>query len=328
MIPTFRSMIVAMLLTLIALVGGFGLFAAFRVNHEPLARLPASTTPFALANNDVPPQALSFASEPPFGSRLESNAALVAISTVSMAGHNADPAETSQPPSVAAAPDSAAADNTPATTAAVDAKTDDAPPPAASVADPKADDASPPPATVAEADPKADDAVPPVAAVKPQSDAASVEPPQSDSTATPQTAAVESPSDQKPSEQASSDAAVVTAPAAESSQPETTPSATAPTDKASTAAPAPVITAAVTAARANEQDTAKEMARRKRLAAARRARRARALAAQLASQNSLFPQASFQSTSQITYPPAQQQAVGGPFVPAPAAASAKARRQN
>ena len=323
MIPTFRSMIVAMLLTLIALVGGFGLFAAFRVNHEPLARLPASTTPFALANNDAPQQALSFASEPPFGSRLENNAALVAISTVSTAGHNANPADTIEPPSVAAAPDSSVDNipaNTSATTAAIDAKTDDAPPPTASAADPKADDATPA-----------------VAAVEPQPNAASVESPQPDSTATPQTAAVETPSDvqpsdQKPSEQASA-AAAVTAPAAESSQPEITPSATAPTDNASTAAPTPVITAAVaptapvTAARANEQDTAKEMARRKRLAAARRARRARALAAQLASQNSLFPQANFQSTSQITYQPAQQQAVGGPFVPAPAA-SAKARRQN
>jgi hypothetical protein len=322
MIPTFRSMIVAMLLTLFALVGGFGLFAAFRVNHEPLARLPASATPFALANNDAPPQALSFASEPPFGSRLENNAALVAISTVSMAGHNADPAETIQPPSVVAAPDSAAADNTPVTTAAVDAKTDDAPPPA----------------VLAEADPKADDAAPPVAAVEPQPSAASVELPQPDSTATQRTAAIESPSDaqpsdQKPSEQAN-DAAAVTASAAENSQPETTPSATAPTDNASTAAPAPVITAAVTptapvvtAARADEQDTAREMARRKRLAAAHRARRARALAvAQLASQNSLFPPANFQTTSQITYQPPQQQAVGGPFVPAPA--SAKVRRRN
>jgi hypothetical protein len=323
MIPTFRSMIVAMLLTLIALVGGFGLFAAFRVNHEPLARLPASATPFALANNDAPPQALSFASEPPFGSRLENNAALVAISVVSTAGHNADPPETIQPPSVAAAPDSASADNTLATTAAVDTKPDDAPPPA----------------VLAEADPKADDAAPLVAAVEPQPNAASVEPQQPDSTAMPRIAAVEAqsdaqPSDQRPSERAS-DAAAVTASAAENSQPETTPSATDPTDDASTAAPAPVMTAAVTptapvtAARADEQDTAKEMARRKRIAAVRRGRRARALAAaQLASQNSLFPQASFQSTSQITYQPAQQQAVGGPFVPAPAAASAKARRQN
>jgi hypothetical protein len=86
----------------------------------------------------------------------------------------------------------------------------------------------------------------------------------------------------------------------------------------------------VTGARADQQNTAKEIALRKRLAAARRARRARALAAaRLANQNSLFPQTNFQTTSQITYQAAlQQPAVGGPFVPAPAAAPAKLRRQN
>src|SRR5579862_9676034 len=41
MIPTLRSMIVAMLLAMVALGGGFGLFAAFRINHAP-ARLASA----------------------------------------------------------------------------------------------------------------------------------------------------------------------------------------------------------------------------------------------------------------------------------------------
>jgi hypothetical protein len=321
MIPTFRSMIVATLLSLMALIGGFGLFAAFRVNHEPLAQLPTSATPFTLANNDAPPHALSFASEPSFGSRLESNAALVAINTASMSGDNVDSANAVRPPSAGVAPDSST-DSRPATTAAVDTKTEDASQPAASTAaDPKTDDASPP-GTVAEIDPKADSAAPPpVAAMEVDPKADSAEPPQPDAstTAAQQTAAVEPASDQ-----ANNQAAII-APAVESIQPESTPPAAA-----SPGTPAPTVTAAITptaaamAMPAAEQVTAGEITKRKRLAAARRAHRARVLtAAQTANQNSLFPQANFQSPAQTSSQPVQQ-AAGGPFAPAPA----KARRQN
>jgi hypothetical protein len=83
-------------------------------------------------------------------------------------------------------------------------------------------------------------------------------------------------------------------------------------------------TTAASAEPTDEQVTAREIARRKQLAAARRARRARAFAAaQPANQNSLFPQTSFSSAS--AQQPAQQ-AVGGPFVPA--SAPAKVHRQN
>jgi hypothetical protein len=305
MIPTFRFMIMATLLTLMALVGGFGLFAAFRVNHEPLAQLPTSAMPFTLANNDGPPHALSFASEPSFGSRLESNAAVIAINTASLSGDNPDSANAVEPASTAVTPDSSTG-SPPATTAAVDVKTEDALPPAASKeADSKTDDASPP-ATVAEIDPKTDSAEPP------QPDAMAM--------AAPRTAAVEPAGDQ-----ANNQAAVI-APGVENSQPES-----APPDTASPAKPAPTVTAAITptaiaTAPTNEEVTAREIAKRKRLAAARRARRARALAAaQPANQNGLFPQANFQSLAQTGAQPAQQ-AVGGPFVPAPA--PAKVRRQN
>jgi hypothetical protein len=305
MIPTFRSMILATLLSLMALVGGFGLFAAFRVNHEPLAQLPTSATPFALANNDVPPRALSFA-EPSFGSRLEGNAALVAINAASLSGDNPSSANAGEPPSAAVAPDSST-ESPSITVATVDTKTEDASPPAVSKeADPKTDDASPP-ATVAEFDPKAESAAPPQ--------------PHAMIAAGPQTAAVEPASDQSSGDQASA-----IAPAVENGQPES-----APPDAASPANPAPTVTAAISptataAALTDEEITAREIAKRKRLAAARRARRARALAvAQLANQNNLFPQANFQPPSQTSLQPARQ-AVGGPFVPAPVAA--KARRLN
>jgi hypothetical protein len=302
MIPTFRSMILATVFTLMALVGGFGLFAAFRVNHEPLAQLPTSATPFALANNDVPPRALSFA-EPSFSSRLEGNAAVVAINTASLSENNPSSPNAVESPSAVVAADSST-DSPPVTVATVDAKTEDASPP-------KTDDASPS-ATVAELDPKAD------SAAQPQPDAVT--------TPAPQTAAVEPATDQPPRDQANNQAAAI-APAVENSQPES-----APPDAASPANPAQTVTAAITptataaAEPADEQVSAREIAKRKRLAAARRARRARALAvAQLPNQNSLFPQSNFQSPAQTSPRPAQQ-AVGGPFVPAPAAA--KARRLN
>src|ERR1700722_11538944 len=90
MIPTIRSMLVAVLLTMTVLVGGFGLFAAFRVNHEPLARLPVAATPFQLASIDGAPRALSFASDQP---HLEATDALRAGATV-VSAHDTDQAET------------------------------------------------------------------------------------------------------------------------------------------------------------------------------------------------------------------------------------------
>jgi hypothetical protein len=318
MIPTFRSMIVATLLTLMALVGGFGLFAAFRVNHEPLAQLPTSATSFALANNDAPPHALSFASEPSFGSRLESNAALVAINTASVSGDNPDSVNAVESPSVAVAPDSSS-DGTPAT---VDTKPEDASLPSVSKeADPKTL------GLVTEIDPKTDSAgLPPIAAMEVDPKAGNAEPPQPVAMTTPappvpQIAAVESASDQV------NDQAALAAPAIENSQPESAPlTAASPGNSAPTVTATVTPTAPATATPTDEQVTAREIAKRKRLAAARRARRARVLAAaQLAYQSSLFPQANLQPPSQTSSEPAQQ-AVGGSF--APASAPAKARRQN
>ena len=48
MFPNVRLMIAAIITSIVALSCGFGVFAAFRVNHEPLVRLPPVTAPLQL----------------------------------------------------------------------------------------------------------------------------------------------------------------------------------------------------------------------------------------------------------------------------------------
>lgn len=59
MFPNVRLMIGALFASVVALTCGFGIFAAFRVNHEPLSRLPANTVALQLVANEVagPPEA-------------------------------------------------------------------------------------------------------------------------------------------------------------------------------------------------------------------------------------------------------------------------------
>jgi hypothetical protein len=53
MFPDIRLMIAAVAASVVALSCGFGVFAALRVNHEPLARLPAATAPLQLVPDTV-----------------------------------------------------------------------------------------------------------------------------------------------------------------------------------------------------------------------------------------------------------------------------------
>lgn len=53
MFPNFRLLVGAVIASVVALSCGFGLFAAFRINHEPLGRLPADTAPLQLVANEV-----------------------------------------------------------------------------------------------------------------------------------------------------------------------------------------------------------------------------------------------------------------------------------
>ena len=53
MFPNVRLMIVATLASVVALICGFGMFAVFRVSHEPFVRVPAATAPDECARRVV-----------------------------------------------------------------------------------------------------------------------------------------------------------------------------------------------------------------------------------------------------------------------------------
>jgi hypothetical protein len=60
MFPGIRLMIATVAASVVALSCGFGVFAALRVNHQPLSRLPAATAPLQLVpDNLAPPPVLS-----------------------------------------------------------------------------------------------------------------------------------------------------------------------------------------------------------------------------------------------------------------------------
>ena len=277
MIPTIRSMVFAALLTVTVLVGGFGLFAAFRVNHEPLARLPVAAMPFQLASIDTAPRALSFAPDQP---RLESNEALRAVATV----------VTARDPEAAAAPaasstgdvtDSAAPERVATASAQDSAGTGPSNNPASTVAPPDTAAAVPPPDTAQSR--TADVGIVPVA-----------ETPQ------PETA-------------------VVAAPPPGTAQPETIVTGSI-TEVPPQQAAAPKTAAAATPV--DPQETAYQIAHRKRLAALRRARRARIAAHdQSTNQISGFGQSNFQSASGFQ---SAQSDIGGSLV----SPSLPARRRN
>jgi hypothetical protein len=71
MFPNIRLMIAAMVASIVALSCGFGVFAAFRVNHESLVRLPPVTAPLQLiAGNSA---AVAVAVAEPFDRRFQTS---------------------------------------------------------------------------------------------------------------------------------------------------------------------------------------------------------------------------------------------------------------
>jgi hypothetical protein len=71
MFPNVRLMIAAVLVTVAALSCGFGVFAAFRVSNEPLARLQAVATPLQLAADHETPSIVPLAARETFGVRYD-----------------------------------------------------------------------------------------------------------------------------------------------------------------------------------------------------------------------------------------------------------------
>lgn len=53
MFPNVRLLVGALFASIVALSCGFGVFAAFRVNHEPLSRLPADTVALQLVTSEA-----------------------------------------------------------------------------------------------------------------------------------------------------------------------------------------------------------------------------------------------------------------------------------
>jgi hypothetical protein len=71
MFPNVRLMIAAMLASVVALVCGFGMFAVFRVSHEPFARSPAATASLRLVADNAAYSSTGLASGVPFDRRLQ-----------------------------------------------------------------------------------------------------------------------------------------------------------------------------------------------------------------------------------------------------------------
>jgi hypothetical protein len=69
MFPNVRLQIVALFVSVVALSFGFGVFAAFRVNHEPLAQIPASAAPLPLEAENAELSRTATPWGAPFGSR-------------------------------------------------------------------------------------------------------------------------------------------------------------------------------------------------------------------------------------------------------------------
>jgi hypothetical protein len=69
MFPNVRLQIVALFVSVVALSFGFGVFAAFQVNHEPLVQVPAAATPLPFAAKNAAPTSTTTSWGVPFGSR-------------------------------------------------------------------------------------------------------------------------------------------------------------------------------------------------------------------------------------------------------------------
>lgn len=95
MFPDIRLLILALFTSIVALTCGFGVFAAFRVNHEPLSRLPADTTPLQLVADGPAAPAVRWAV--PFRPRSSLGAARIGRATTETPEPAPPPREPLQP---------------------------------------------------------------------------------------------------------------------------------------------------------------------------------------------------------------------------------------
>ena len=114
MFPNVRLMIAATLASVVALICGFGLFAMFRVSHEPFVRLAVATAPLQLVADNAATSPVVFASAAPFGYRVQINIAPNAAMAADAPAPASEPRLEADAAPAAAPPDAAAPDKTPA----------------------------------------------------------------------------------------------------------------------------------------------------------------------------------------------------------------------
>ncbi len=102
MFPNVRLLIAAVVASVVALSCGFGLFAAFRVNHEPLSRLATGAAPLQLAAGNPMPSVALPAPADSFGDRFPLNPAAVAAVFPELPPHQPEHDDSVEPPSAVA----------------------------------------------------------------------------------------------------------------------------------------------------------------------------------------------------------------------------------
>ena len=104
MFPNVRLMIAAALASVVALAGGFGIFAVFRVSHEPFVRSPAATASLQLVADNAVYSSARFDSGVLFDRRLQVEAPPSAAIIDAPAATGEHDAETESPPATTAEP--------------------------------------------------------------------------------------------------------------------------------------------------------------------------------------------------------------------------------
>lgn len=253
MFPNVRFMIAAVVASIVTLVGGFGLFANFRVSHEPLNRLAGGAPPLQLAADSTAPSAVTGDSFGPRFQVIQTQIAGTAAApppthddnTALSATETAPVAAVEPKPSPAESPEQATP-VAPTPAAAPDAKQDDVAARAnESPSEPQSE--SPPTTTDTAAAPPSESASPPAPQTTAVESPAEPVSAAADTTATVTPAdpapAAELPPQQPPTQQADQDAKPDTAAAVTPPAPPiaTAPTTTAPTPPAAApeAAPAP-----------------------------------------------------------------------------------------
>src|ERR1700675_2710906 len=102
MFPNVRLLIAAVVASIVALSCGFAMFAAFRVNHEPLSRLATGTAPLQLAAGNPTPGVAMPVSAGSFGNRFPLHEADSAGASPEVTSRQPGHDDSVEPPSVVA----------------------------------------------------------------------------------------------------------------------------------------------------------------------------------------------------------------------------------